>query len=183
MKIGHKHYVLIVTALLTFIVSGFSYYILYRNISIQYDSTRKAFSELIHQKDIKNNEEKLSDLYNKSEKDRGRISNLVVSQDQIVNFIEHIEKIGDSANVSISISDISSENIKDKGGDLLRARVTANGSWASIMKALIGIENMPYAVLVNDLRISTGGGDVSVPTKSSTKIWSISLIVRVLANK
>lgn len=200
MKIGHKHYILLIMSILAFIVSVTAYFIMYKNIVKQGSVTSKAHAELQYQNEMKKHEEDLVQLYNNSEKDRQNINSIIISEDKIVDFIEAVENIGKQSGVEITISSINKENKDSKDaklknfniGNTITARVDAKGSFASIMKSLVLLENMPYQVYLNNILITTdatdsvGNGDINVPIKKKTSTnnkWSLSLQVKALSTK
>lgn len=200
MKIGHKHYILLIMSILAFIVSATAYFIMYKNIVRQGSITSKAHAELQYQNEMKKHEEDLVKLYNNSEKDRQNINSIIISEDKIVDFIEAVESIGKQSGVEITISSINKENKDSKDtklknfniGNTITARIDAKGSFSSIMKALVLLENMPYQVYLNNILLTTeatdniGNGDINIPVKKKVNTnnkWSLSLQVKALSTK
>lgn len=200
MKIGHKHYILLIMSILAFVVSGTAYFIMYKNIVKQGTITSKAHAELQYQNEMKKHEEDLVELYNNSEKDRQNINSIIISEDKIVDFIEAVENIGKQSGTDITISSINKENKDSKDtklknfniGNTITAKIDAKGSFASIMKSLVLLENIPYQVYLNNVVITTdvsdnvGNGDIVVSTKkkiATNSKWSMSLQIKALSTK
>lgn len=69
----------------------------------------------------------------------------------IVPFLERLEDAGDA---TVSVVSVSGE---DDGGDAITVALSITGSFASVMRTLGAIEHGPYAILTENLTLSSAG--------------------------
>ncbi len=196
MYINHRHYVLLVFAVIALAVTIFGYAFLREHIysTSILAANMKQEVNLFNEKQVR--EHSVSSAYTQSAEARTKIVSSLVKQDDAVTLIERFEKIGDDTDTSIELSAISNDEVVvEKGIPMshFRAHIEAKGSWSSIMRTLLLIENMPYNVSVGNLRLSLNSDSPSssadLPVKTSTKPlvagegWRLSLDVRVLTTK
>jgi hypothetical protein len=175
MKINSRHYILILFAILSMIVSFSAYFFLYRQTTIQANKYLSARKQIEVEKSNVNHEETLLETFNKYEEQRKKISTYIVKEDDLVKFIERLEKIGTDAKSKLEISSIGKTDNK------IRAKITAEGGWQSIMTTLMMIEDLPVSMLVNNVRIDTLGGVEKTPSKTVMENeWRLSLDIEAL---
>lgn len=125
----------------------------------------------------KGHEAELRALYEESAADRARLPGFFVPSAHAVDFIEALEEIGRAAGSSISISAIEADALdKAAPGTVgsVTAAVSAQGTWAAVMKTLILAEDLPYAASVSHVRIEADLGAGS--TKQSA--WRLSFTIQ-----
>jgi len=186
MKINHRHYILVIFAIATFAISLSGYIFLYKKVKAQAQHSSEARVEVLLGNQKKLQERELTTLYADTQEDRSRVDKYVVSEDKIVNFIETIEKIGSDSLADVEMSSINVEkaNSKDKKNNgYINAHLNVRGSWSSVMRALILIENLPYNVDIGHINlVYSGASDID---KNNAKVneWTLSLDIKVLTAK
>ncbi|MEK7095368.1 MAG: hypothetical protein AAB895_03825 [Patescibacteria group bacterium] len=188
MKVNYKHYILITIALVALVVSAASYLLLYRQVVSQARESSQALAEFTLENNKKLVERELTALYADSLNARARINSFIVPEEKIVGLIEAIEKAGENSATDLEISAINTEKPKEdetNGLTHINATLAVKGSWINIMRALILIENLPYSLEINNLKLSTLGDDLIAPSKkgASVKSWGMSMTIRVLAKQ
>lgn len=191
MKINSKHYILIIFAIGTVILSILGYIIVYRTVVTQAKDSSKALIEINTESEKKQYEDGLTKLFDDTSSDRLKLSSFFVREDRIVDFIEKVEKIGVDSNTELTLSSINADDLNSvKVGTIgrIKTRITASGSWANVMRALVLIENLPYSLSMNDVRVDSSSGsnaELSAGDKKTSKgnKWNLSLNMEVLIMK
>lgn len=192
MNINHRHYVLLTVAFIVLLISAASYLLLYRSVVSQARQSSQILAEVTLESNKKLHERELTATYADTLSDRTRISGFVVSEEKIVPFIESVEKIGTDSGTDLEISAIGTEKAAAQdttGFGHIAAHLDIKGSWSNVMRALLLVENMPYSVTVNNVRLVASSEVVdSVPVKKGDKPqrvrqWGLSLDIRVLTSK
>ncbi len=180
MKANHKHYTLILFSILTLVFTVIAYLAVYKMIINQSKKGAEASTIISTQDEKRMMETQLESLFNSTKEERAFISDLFINKEEIVPFIEEIEKIDDYSNVELNISSIDSDDL------YFKAHIEAEGTWHDIMHTLILIENMPYSVSINNIKLE-GEKDIAVDTKKTEKKlekkWKLSLDIRTLIYK
>lgn len=164
MKLYSGHYVLVCFAILTSIVAGLGYYLLYQQVVAQAESSSQAVRAVESEAERKLEEEQLLKLYADTELDRAKLASSFVQEDKIVEFIEEVEAIGPITNTTLELSALAKEEGK------ISAHVDVKGSWTSVMRSLLLIENMPYSISVKGIRLTL-----------TEKVWNLNLDFSVLS--
>lgn len=179
MNINHRHYILLIFATLAILGSATGYILMYRESVIQARGSALAQAEVILENNKKLHEQELTAAYADSLSDRSRLSSFLVSEDEIVEFIESVEAIGASSGAEVEISGIDTEEIAVKDEESfghISAHLNISGTWVNVMRALILVENMPYSVSLNNIGLFSSG-------TAKAKQWELSLDMRVLTSK
>ncbi len=188
MYINHRHYILLIFAIATALMSGMGYTFLYRTVMSQSAQATELKAQVALENEKKNHETNAAGIYKQSSIDRSRVGDFIVSQDKIVDFIETIEKIGEEAGAPLALSVIATEDLSAKPENSIgtfTAHVESSGSWASVMRALMLVENMPYSVSLNAIRLRKSS-DVSLEkdkSKGGSNEWNMSFTIRALTIK
>jgi hypothetical protein len=120
-------------------------------------------------------EQGLSQIYQSTVDARARLHTLFIPTDAAVQIIEALEGIGAKTGAAVELSAISADNLDAaEAGTIgkIDAHITANGSWASVMRSLKLVEDLPYPVSVSNVTLASGG-----PT--SKREWEVSFEVKV----
>ncbi len=154
---------MIVFALASILLVSFGYWYVYGVIVKQAENYSSAQQQIELEKGRAQREQELAKTYNDTLNDRMRLPVLIISDDKVVNFIEAIESITNLSSADVALSSIINANSHLKGV------VEIKGTWANVMKALILIENLPYSISFDTLKMSL-----------DDKKWSIVLDIRAL---
>ena len=115
--------------------------------------------------------------YGSTVADRALLPSFLVSQDDAVPFIDAVEAIGSSTGASITISSLSSA-IGDSSHKVVTATISMSGAWASVIRSIEIIEDIPYAISIKDLHMDA----FSDSSKSSNIQWTAGLDISVLSS-
>lgn len=182
MYTNHRHYILLLLAIGAVTLSGIGYAVLYHAITSQSIKAHDALKTIALADERKKLEEDTASLYAKTKDERSDLGNLIISQEKIVDFIKSVEKIGDDVNVQLELSAITNEPISAEDiFSYFKGHIEAHGSWANIMRTLILVENMPYAISLYNVKLAQSAESSS--TKLPTKVWDLSFDIRVLMTK
>ena len=191
MKTNHRHYILLFIAIATTLVSIAGYFFFYQAIIYQAEKSSQSSVNTAQEDEKRQYEKNLKSIYEKSSADRSRLGSFVIYQEKIVDFIESVEKIGDDTNTALTLSSVNTDGFsvdpKEPIGHL-KAHIESKGSWANVMRVLALIENMPYSMTVNNVRIMKTT-ESSVSDKIDIKkqppkvgMWNISLDIIALTS-
>lgn len=175
MKLNHRHYILVLLSIAALISSILCYVFFYRETTLRATSYLNTLKQAELEKTSVDYEQKIINTFNKYDEDRKKIGSYIVKEDELVPFIERIEKIGVDTHTKLELSSISN------GDNRVRAKVTAEGTWTNVMTALIMIENLPISLSVNNIRLDT---DLNTADKTTTnKEWRLALDLEALTTK
>ncbi len=197
MHANHRHYILFIVAFVTFVVTALGYAYMREKVYTQAVTAANIIKEVKQLQDEKKHEQEVASAYSQFADDKALISGYVLSPDDVVHFIEAVEKIGVDTSTGIELSGIETQDVvrnSTNAGQLLfphiKAHAAGRGTWANSMRALSLIEHLPYAVSFDNIHISVDGtgsgspdlqtGPVGTTTKSHANNWAISLDVRAL---
>lgn len=168
MKINSKHYILVIFALGSVALAGFGYWHVYRIVIKQAEINSESLQAVESEKGRTQREQDLAKTHAETLDDRARLPAFIVSEDKVVDLIESIESVASSSDSEVTLSSIATEKSHFKG------RIEIKGSWSNAMRALILIENLPYSISFNNLKLSH---------ESESKKWSILFDMQVLTKK
>lgn len=172
MKMNHRHIILILFAIISIFASSFAYYFIYNKTLELAHSYVRDMGDVNSEGDKHQKEQELVRVYESTKESRLKISTFLIHEDKIVNFIETVENIGDSSNTKTEISSINN------GDGVVKAKVTSSGSWSGVMTALSLIENLPFSVVIKNVRLSAMSG---LDKKGSG--WELSLDIEAVSIK
>ncbi|MES3031495.1 MAG: hypothetical protein V4697_03740 [Patescibacteria group bacterium] len=156
MKLHSGHYILALVALVTATVAGFGFFFLYSHIVGQAQNSAHAVRAVGLETERKQQEGQILKIYEETQADRTKIFESLVQEDEIVQFIEEVEKIGPASSTTLELSALTT------GEGLIQAHLNIKGSWSGVMRALTLIENVPYSITLKDLRLT-----------SSERLWNL----------
>lgn len=170
---------LLVISLLSCAVAAGAYVLSIRTVEDKVEHAKVAIAEIANEEKKGENEKNLVEIMDATGPDRARLPVLFVSDDGIVDFIEEVESIGPSSGASLSLSAINAGDISamEPGAiGSIKSHVLVNGPWASVMRTLRMIENMPYRVTVDNVRLDRAG-------EGRAASWKMDLDIDVLMMK
>jgi hypothetical protein len=182
MYANHRHYILFVVALLTFIVTTLGYAYVRSRVYEQANNSAALLVQVSQMEEQKKREQDLSSFYSKMTEEQKQISGLVLNRERVVEFIEFIERIGSDTSTELELSNIQTNQIVKTAKiqdnfTTLRARVQVKGNWPNVMRALTLIENAPYGISLNNVRLNEMG---SVSASTTRKVWNLDMDIKVL---
>ncbi len=104
--------------------------------------------------------------------ERKRIDANFIKSNDVVAFIQLIEKFGQSTNIDIEISSLtedapSGKEAVPKAFELLRVQFVGTGTWKDILNLLVFVESMPYITHMEQVQFKKVGGE-----STKTGPWS-----------
>jgi len=172
MKINHRHFVLIIIAIITIVVVCIAYFLIYRQTIVQADHYASANTELSNEDGLRQKEMDLTKVYDETKIERDNLNSFLVNEDKAVIFIEMVEKVGIDTNTKLELGSISNST------DILKAGVSVEGLWSDIMSALELLENLPISSVIYDVNM-TSSGELTKTSKS----WKMTLNIEALTTK
>jgi hypothetical protein len=158
MKNIHAHAILSLIGVIAFAATVILY--IYTQYSI-HAAVRRAVAGrsgiLIEQGEI-NQKKSLAEIYSATLENRGKISDLFISANDAVSFIESVENLGLRAGSAASLSAVSTD---EAAGPFtkIKAHLEASGSWSEIMKTLLLAETLPFQASLSNARLNESGLD------------------------
>lgn len=172
MKMNHRHYVLIIFAIVSIAVVSMAYFLIRRQTIVQAIHYVNASKELANEDIIKQKEQELKKIHDDTEEQRSGLSSRLIKEDKAVTFIEMVEKVGTESNTKLELGSITSS------AGLLKANINVIGSWANVMTALTLLENLPFSSVISDVDLGT-----SAVSGKEAKVWSLNLSIEALTTK
>lgn len=144
-----------------------------QKVGISVDHAVLARDIVVAEQQNVSNEQGLGQVYQATVDARARLRSLFIPSTAAVQLIEALEGIGTQTGADVSLSSISADNLDASASGTVgsvSARVSAEGSWSSVMRSLKLVENLPYPVTVSQVALSSGG----TPAK---RVWQVSFAV------
>lgn len=122
-----------------------------------------------------------------------QIDTFFIAKDGVVNFINTLERLGQSTGLKINIQSVSVEQGSDpkdfKEG--LKLKIETEGSWQDSSRFLSIIENLPYRVVVNSASVILNGSSEAILFKDGEfsrkvgpeEVWKWTFDITVLKLK
>lgn len=148
MKINSKHYILVLLAVASVVLTGFGYLFVHSMVVSQAENYSKALQEVESEKGRVDREQGLAKTHADTVAQRARLPGFIISEDKLVDFIESVESAASASGSEITLTSITTEESHLKGN------VEVKGSWQSVMRALILIENLPYSISLDKMRLA-----------------------------
>lgn len=189
MNVNSKHYILLLFSFAALAISGAGYVLLYKAVVSEARESSQAIAEVALENTKRLREQELTATYADTLSDRTRLASFVISEAEIVDFIEAVEGVGADSGAQVEISAIGKGDIakteKVSFGHIA-AHLEIQGSWINVMRALILVENMPYSISMNNFNLVAMGdlAAASAPVKGAApkvRQWKMSFDIKVLA--
>ena len=175
MKHTTSHILFLILAISVTILVGAIYW--YMSYAINVSISRAAMARSAIDTDLsnKNRQQTFLNTYNDTAADRARLSGFFIPANRVVTFIEVVENLSQQSGAKVSLVSVNADNLDGLPSGtqgIVRASVSAIGSWSSVMRALKLAESLPYKISVSNVNLATSGGGSS-STKAETRIWSV----------
>jgi len=171
----------IIPSALALVAAVALYAYLYGMVGASADRARLAEDIIGTEQGAQKQSKGLQDEYASTAAARARLPGLFVSAGNAVAFIEALESIGTASGASVSISSISADPLDGAAPGTtgnISADVTAQGSWAEVMRALVLSESLPYQDAID--HIALAGGRSNAAGDASKAAWQISYHISAL---
>lgn len=197
MQTNHRHYILLVFAILALGESVFGFVFLRNIILREAIKSSEIISETKSIEDKNKRAEGIASAYEKTVQDRTKLTSFLISNDKVVDLIEEIEKIGADTGATLELSNIAHEDLPKEGGFQLgyfTAHIDGHGEWSDVMRDFILLENMPYNVILSNIRFEESGESAAAElpvvvkkgktaTSIKAKQWRLTLDIKILTTK
>jgi len=165
----------IIPSALALIAAVALYAYLYSLVGVSVDRARLAEDIIGTEQSAQSQSKDLGSEYASTAAARARLPGLFVPAGNAVAFIETLESIGPSSGAQVSISSIQADSLDGAAPGTtgaVSASVTARGSWATVMRALVLSESLPYQNAID--HVALVGGQSPSGTAASKDSWQIS---------
>jgi len=169
------HISLLVLAVVVLLVVAAVNVYMHQKVSVSVEHAVLARDIVVAEQENATNEQGLSQVFQSTTAARARLHSLFIPSDAAVQIIEALEGIGAETGATVDLSSISADNLDaEPSGTIgsIDAQISADGSWASVMRSLKLVEDLPYPVTVSDVSLSSGGA-------ASKREWKVSFKVKV----
>jgi len=123
----------------------------------------EAKKEIIVEQNKKNNFSNVSQNIRQLDIIQNRIENALISEDEVVGFIDLLEDIAEESQVNVSIDRVDfKEPENDNKLGLLSMNLSFSGSWESVNFYIKNIEELKYTKRINSIRFSKNNQNWSV---------------------
>ncbi len=151
MKPTYHHYSALVIAFAVLAMSVAGYAFIYYSVNQQSASTAKAEIAVATEQATAVRQKSIVDSLRITAEDRSTINSFLLTTDGTVPFIEKVEGIGSQSGATVSLVSISAD------ATTVRAHVNIQGTWGSVMRAMHIVENLPYSISMDGVRITIQG--------------------------
>jgi|GEM_PF-5421427 len=164
---------------------GYGYYFLHGRISLMNKQVTEKAAEIEEQKEKTFSDKALRDILISTEEDRSKIDSYLLQDDDVVDFLEKIEELGEISKTRVVTSSVNIDERGEKSTTgFLQLNINAFGPFENIMHFISLIESLPYKVAIDKLILSTVGDNGQQPVKGSqTKEWQSNFELKVVKLK
>ncbi len=170
----------VIPSLLALAAAVALYAYLYQQVGVSTNRARLAEDIIGTEQGAQSQSKDIQSEYQSTAAARARLPGLFVPAGNAVAFIEALESIGPASGASVSISSISADPLDGAAPGAtgnISADVSAQGSWAEVMKALVLSESLPYQDVIDHVALT---GQKTSATASSKASWQISYHISAL---
>ncbi len=163
------------------LINIFLFSVLYFWHTSMWQSVSEIIKKKTFLKEENTNTETLTNLKKQkllAEETNNFFENISIHKDEIVNFIELLEKMGKKSGVAIDIQTVNLEDSpKDEEIELnsLKVILQVRGSWKQIINFILMIENNPHYLVIKDLKIKTINEENNI-------VWSATISLNGIIN-
>jgi hypothetical protein len=116
-----------------------------------------------------------------------KLEGLGLSQEKLVGFIENLEELARSMNLSIKIVSVDSEPGKGADNpDKIHFKIETFGNWSSNMKFLHALEYLSYRIMIGNTELSSKGTNnlnIATTSISQKNNWKLNTDLSVYSFK
>ena len=175
------HIFLLVFALVVTIIVTWLYFHIQEVISNTIESTASARSIILNDQIDRISQDNVLQIYNSTAADRTKLKSVMIPSDQILSFIQTLETLGPKSGADVTVSsigsDLSDNSLPGKRGTI-SVHIEVKGSWATVMKALILSENLPFESTIDGVGLS---GSIQDQGKVKVPVWNISFNLKAMS--
>ncbi len=162
------HYSALTISVTIFLVSIFGCIFIYYSVNDQTASTAAAEKAVLTEQGTAARQKSIVDSLKATVDERAIIGSFVLTSDQTVPFIERVEGISKQSGATVVLVSISAD------AALVHAHVNIQGTWANTMRAMHLVENLPYSIAMDNVRVSLLGKglwnedfDIAIPLSTT----------------
>ncbi len=105
------------------------------------------------------NLQKLDEIYKTYQPEFKKIENLFIDAENLIEFVNFLEKNASDCNVQLKISNLVKKTEKEKPWQSFSLQLVVSGSFPNFLKFLEKLENGPYLIEIIDLNTKRLVGD------------------------
>ncbi len=156
-KINKTQKITILTTLFFVVVLVF-YVFLYKQILSLNSKIISINSKLVVANRLAENEKEIVNLLKNTETKREKLSSYFVSTENPTSFLETIESSARSVGTEVEVQSLDVKHKdKEKKQSFIKVSLLAKGSWDSMFRFMLLLENLPYVVVVSNSAFTMGG--------------------------
>ncbi len=155
LKFIMHHYFAVAITVLIFAASVCLYVFIYNKAESQIANTKDAFLAVADAQQNESKYKELSKTLASIKPDVDNATSVLIPSDQIISFIEAVEKVDSVTRANVSIVSIAADDLSNSPASTtgsVRAHIRIVGSWQSAMRSLHLVEALPYAISTNNVR-------------------------------
>ena len=155
MKSLTNHYSAVIVFGALFVVSLGGYWYLFNQIRTQTVNTQLALGKITTEENKALSQKIFLDVLQKTADQRKNLITYFVPYDRTISFIDSLQAISTITKAKITLQSIGTDNLNDVEvgtTGVLTVHISAVGTWAQVIRTLHIIENMPYEILIDNVR-------------------------------
>jgi hypothetical protein len=163
MKPTSHHYIALITALVILMVSLIGFFYIDGQVRNETAEATITLGKVAKEQTAVSEEQSVASAFSSTALSRALIQTYLIPDSNTVSFIEEVEGVAKQSGASVSIASISADDLTSAAvGTIghIQAHISINGSWSQAMRALHIIEDMPYALTIDNVSAHALGGGV-----------------------
>lgn len=150
-----KNTIFLLAAIVLNLAAIGAYYFGYSEIKRINQSVAEVLADIDVQTAKKADDRALKNILDSTRDDRAKIDTYLLTEDDIVGFIETIENLGATSHTAVTTSSVNVDNAGSaKGTGYLTMHITTLGTYENTMHFISLVENISHQVAISQLRTS-----------------------------
>jgi hypothetical protein len=163
MKPTSHHYIALIIAFIVLAASLVGFFYIDGQVRNETGETAVTLGTVAKAQTAITEEQSVSSTFSSTALARALIQTYLIPDSNTVSFIEEVEGVAKQSGASVSIASISADDLTSATAGTIghiQAHISINGSWQGAMRALHIIEDMPYALTIDNINAHALGGGV-----------------------
>lgn len=163
MKPTSHHYIALIIAFIILVVSVAGYFFINTQVRAETAGTAATFVKAAEEQAAVAREESASSTLSSTALARTLLQTYLIPDNNAVSFIEEVEGVAKQSGAKVSIASITADDLTAApAGSIgrIQAHISVNGSWPDAMRALHIIEDLPYALTIDNVTANAIGGGI-----------------------
>jgi len=163
MKPTSHHYIALSIAFVVLVASLGAFLYIDGQVHNETKETTATFDKVAKEQTAITKEQSVASVFSSTALARALIQTYLIPDNNTVYFIEEIEGVAKQSGTNVSIASISADDLTSASAGTIgriQAHISINGPWTGAMRALHIIEDMPYALTIDNVSAHALGGGV-----------------------